>query len=278
MKLIKLFFLFKKCLGEARWNSKYKSFSDKKEIFKILFRLRYLTEISPSQDKNPVQNIFNYKVSGTSYKELLYLFREIFMNYEYDFKHNSSSPKILDCGANIGMAILFFKKLYPNCSILAFEPNPVVFNLLKQNVTQNNIQNVEIINAGVSAEDGEMDFFINRSNSLVSSINSTRGGEECIKVKTLKLSSEVLKRQFDFAKIDIEGAEMNVINDLYKANALGKINQYMIEYHHNIKRDDGLNFSDFLIPFEKSGYESNIRTDYQNVGDFQDISICFSKR
>ena len=42
--------------------------------------------------------------------------------------------KFIDCGANIGISILFFKKQYPDCTIMAFEPNPHAFPLLEKNV------------------------------------------------------------------------------------------------------------------------------------------------
>src|SRR5690242_10249467 len=53
-----------------------------------------------------------------------YLYREVFAEREYWFATDSPRPVILDCGSNIGMAILFFKSLYPEAEIFAFEPAP----------------------------------------------------------------------------------------------------------------------------------------------------------
>ena len=53
-----------------------------------------------------------------------YLYREVFAEREYWFATDNPRPLILDCGSNIGMAILFFKSLYPDAEITAFEPAP----------------------------------------------------------------------------------------------------------------------------------------------------------
>ena len=43
---------------------------------------------------------------------------------------NINSPVILDVGANKGQSIDFFKSIYPDCLIYAFEPNPRLFTAL----------------------------------------------------------------------------------------------------------------------------------------------------
>jgi FkbM family methyltransferase len=67
---------------------------------------------------------------------------------------------ILDCGANIGMATLFFKWLYPNARIDAFEPDPKTFQLLENNVKQNHLTNVATHNCALWDIDGKIDFFV----------------------------------------------------------------------------------------------------------------------
>lgn len=277
MIFFKTISLLKKCLGEARWNEKYISWQDKFEVFKILFRLRYLVEIKNKEDKDPMQNIFGYKVMGTSYKELLYLFREIFLANEYEFTPIKNNPSILDCGANIGMAIFYFNKKFPACKIVAFEPNPTVYNILHQNVINNNLKNVKVINAALSNKNGEMEFYINKSNSLISSVNRDRGGNEMIKVNMQKLSDVLLNNTFDFAKIDVEGAENLILDDLVTSNCLQNIKEYIFEYHHNTKINE-LTLSNFLKPFESAKFIYNINAKYSMPGDFQDLSIRFVKR
>src|SRR6266705_1841394 len=100
MKIIEFFLLVKKCIGEARWNPQYRSLKEKWSLFKTLFSLRYYTEIRKREDKVVTQKIFGFTVTGSSYYELLYLFREIFIEPQYDFQFDGEAPTIIDCGAN----------------------------------------------------------------------------------------------------------------------------------------------------------------------------------
>ena len=57
---------------------------------------------------------------------------------------------VFDVGANIGaFTIPFAKKVEKNGKVLAFEPQPNVHNLLKNNVKLNNLDNVELFQKGV---------------------------------------------------------------------------------------------------------------------------------
>ena len=61
---------------------------------------------------------------------------------------NINSPIILDVGANKGQSIDFFKSIYPNCIIYAFEPNPRLFSALQEKYI--NDKSIRLINKGVS--------------------------------------------------------------------------------------------------------------------------------
>lgn len=275
MWIIQTIRLIRKCLGDARW-SRYKTWHEKKEVFKVLLSLRYKAEIQNFQTSIE-QNIFGFTVTGRTPAELLYLFREIFLGVQYKFSHPNDYPAIIDAGANIGMAILYFKKEYPNCSILAFEPNPVVFKILEQNVSQNKLKNVEIVNAGLSDSTGTITFYTNPGNSLISSIDANRGGFEAKEVASKQLSSYIHGKNFDLGKIDVEGAEWQVIQDLSKTNTLKNINHYIVEYHHNMEKTK-FSLSQFLHVYETHGFAYNIQGSFQMPGDFQDIMIHFYKK
>jgi hypothetical protein len=65
------------------------------------------------------------------------LFREIFVDRLYDVPLASDAPRIIDCGSNIGMSILFIKNLYPKANFVGSEPNPLTFPTLRENVERN---------------------------------------------------------------------------------------------------------------------------------------------
>lgn len=116
-----------------------------------------------------------------------------------------------------------------------------------------------------------VDFYVG-TNSLVSSIDKNRGGEHLVKVKAARLSSYVKLRKFDFAKIDVEGAEYSILRDLNSEGALKQVAQYLFEYHHNIK-GGSQSMSEFLKVFEDEGFILNIKTTYEQIGGFQDVEI-----
>jgi hypothetical protein len=94
-----------------------------------------------------------HKVSYRNDCELEILYDDIFAKNIYFFKTENSEPLIIDCGGHIGLAVLYFKSLYPQARIVTFEPNPETFFLLRENIAQNNLSGVRAINMAVTRED-----------------------------------------------------------------------------------------------------------------------------
>jgi FkbM family methyltransferase len=157
---------------------------------------------------------------------LLHSAREIFKEQVYRFEARSSRPHIIDAGANIGLSVLYFKTLYPEASILAYEPDAVIFDILEQNTR--NLPGVEVRNAAVWNEDTELRFFSEGSLAGSSEINFLGTGKEMV-VRAERLKPEIAKRPVDFLKIDIEGAENAVLFDI--EDELDNVSNLFFEYH-----------------------------------------------
>src|SRR5690349_6188186 len=69
-------------------------------------------------------HVMGMTVEGYEYESLCFLYNEIFFRGEYAFQATIPAPIIFDCGANLGMATLFFKWLYPQAIVHSFEPDP----------------------------------------------------------------------------------------------------------------------------------------------------------
>ena len=236
----------------------------------------YITGIFyPKSKKFWYTSFLGLKASAYTYKTLDFLFDEIFIGNEYYFESNDKNPLIIDCGANIGFATLFFKKLYPNAKVICFEANPYAFELLKLNAEQNNFTNMELYNEALSDKEGDISFFIGHKETLHGSLSSERGGEEKINCKAVLLSNYIKQYdKIDFIKIDVEGAEWLILDDLVTTGAIKKVNQFIIEYHHKMSSEPS-RLSSFLKIMEENGFEYNIKADYFSKGDFQDILIHF---
>ena len=250
------------------------SFQEKVHIFKVLFILRF-KEIGASKNTIICQRIFGFNVHAYDYTTLLFLFREIFLSKDYYFGSNQNQERILDCGANIGMSIFFHKYFHPQAEIIAFEPNPSAFELLSLNIKANKLTGVTCFQKAISENEEPIQFFINEDKgSLLSSVRSDRGGNKAINIETTLLS-KFLNKPTALLKIDVEGAEWLILNDL-KANAgkLEQVEHIILEYHHKINGESS-RLCSFLSYFEQCGFEYNIRTHYKNRGDFQDLIIHF---
>ncbi len=185
-----------------------------------------------------------------------YQYEEIFRERQYLFESDSAAPVVVDCGANIGMSILYFKSLYPEARVLAFEPDPSAFACLRGNVTGNALSGVRIENAAVADVEGETDFFYDRADpaSLRMSIVRERmpKARDRRTVRTVRLS-RFLDEEVDFLKLDVEGAELDVIGELADAGKLRLVRQMLVEYHHHIVRTED-RLSRLLAVLEENGF------------------------
>ncbi|WP_461088716.1 FkbM family methyltransferase [Spirosoma gilvum] len=251
---------------------------DKLYIFITLLVLWFKKIFERKDNKIKSHNIFGFKVYGFSYEAIGFLFQEVFVEGDYFFEHSNNSPQIIDCGANIGMSILYFKKLYPKCKIIAFEPNPFTFELLCKNMTENNLTDVSLYNVALANNVEPLDFYLSDDlGTLHGSLFTGRGGEKKYTVQTARLSSFITD-EIDVVKIDVEGAESQILADLQANRKLPLPSKYLLEYHHLMNKSDIPHLSDFLKPFEETGYSYNIRTKYKYLGQFQDIFIHFFLR
>jgi FkbM family methyltransferase len=237
--------------------------------FKVFFLKRY-------DSKNRIANILGFKVKFLRYDELSYLFKEIFLDNEYYFVGGNDSPYIIDCGSNIGMSILYFKVLYPHSRIVAFEPGEEAYFCLEENVKNNRLNSVTTYKAALSNKEGTIDLYYDQDNvgSLRTSTKQERMPKQRRSVEALLLSKHI-DEDVDFLKIDVEGTELEVIEELSNARKLRYVKQMVIEYHHHIVRESDV-FSRMLRLLEDAGFgyqiESHLRRPLTRE-QFQDIIV-----
>lgn len=228
------------------------------------------------------EKIMGFNVSYLSFLRLDYLFKEIFIGLDYYFCSDSDEPFILDCGSNIGMSLLFFKKFYPESEIIGFEPGEKAYEKLQENVETNNLKDVTLVNAALSDKEGEITFYVDPDDAgslIMSTIKERLSAKESQKVKAIVLSKYITK-QVDFLKIDIEGAELAVIEELSKSKKISHIKQMTIEYHHHIQRNVD-EMSIILSILEKNGFGYQISADQSfpiRYNKLQDIMIYAYKK
>jgi FkbM family methyltransferase len=253
-----------------------RSHTEQFTVFTTLCKLNFKTKFREIENQACYEQFFKFRAYGFSYLTLTYLFEEIFVQHDYAFKPTSERPLVVDCGANIGIAMLYFKNYYPQARLLCFEPNPHAYALLEKNKTHNNLSDVSLYSIALSNFEGETQFFIhNNADILQSSLDEKRGGSTVINCQVHKLSSYLKEfESVDLIKIDVEGSEWDIIDDLVSSGTLAKVQRLIVEYHHKMDNEPS-HLAQFLKIFEDSGFEYNMRTDFAATGIFQDILIHF---
>ena len=193
-----------------------------------------------------------YSIDAVDVVSLIFQFKEIFVDQLYLFKANRKKPIIYDCGSNIGLSILFFKSIYKNAKIIAFEADENIAQICKSNIVRNNIDDVQILNKAVWIDNEDISFSIHGADggSIQGSINTT-------KVKAIRLKELLESEKYiDLLKIDIEGAEYEVILDC--KNSLNNVENIFIEYHS--WKNDSQKLSVILNTLENSGFRYYLDT------------------
>jgi FkbM family methyltransferase len=201
-----------------------------------------------------VANLFNYQFYYSHGESFLHSMEEIFNEQVYKFNSDTDEPYIIDCGANIGLSIYYFKKIFPQSKILAFEPDDKIFQLLKKNIDQINTDGSIILkNEAVWKEDTELSFF-SEGALAGSSVIDFGKKNNVIKVKAIDLKKHLFQ-SVDFLKIDIEGAENELIFDI--APQLRNVKNLFLEYHGLVNQPQ--NLGDILNLLKECGFEYYIR-------------------
>jgi len=162
-------------------------------------------------------------VDGASYA---YLYKELFLKEIYKFSSLKRDPYIIDCGAYIGLSVIYFKFLFPQSKIVAFEPDPNIFHVLSSNLHQFNFKYIQIHNVAVWNKDGKALFF-HEGADAGRIINETIPNKT-VSVSTVRLR-KFIDKHVDLLKIDIEGSEYEVLYDCKEY--LHNIDKIFIEYH-----------------------------------------------
>ena len=147
----------------------------------------------------------------------------------------------LDIGANKGKVSKYVLDNYKDCLIEAFEPNKSAFEKLIKNLK--GCDNVKCYNKGISKDGSNMKLYHHKDNfnkrdlSEASSFLELKENIDVNKfdiVSTISISSLINKYQYiDLIKIDIEGYEYEIIQDLI--NNKHKIKYVLCELHGNPK-------------------------------------------
>jgi FkbM family methyltransferase len=197
-------------------------------------------------------------------------YRRIFEEHRYDFPSVKINPTIIDCRANIGLGLRFWKSKYPEAKILAFEPDPHPFELLKKNCEGLSAEQIYLRNEAVWNDKGIMEFKSTRleGGQLDRFAENLQGTK--ITFSTVRLS-DFLYSEIDLLKIDIEGAEVEVMVDC--ASKLKNVKRIYIEYHSYLHKDQRL--ESILKVLREAGFRYHIASEAFSARPFFGVKAAF---
>lgn len=133
---------------------------------------------------------------------------------------------VFDLGAYCGVSSYYFSQMVgPSGKVYAFEPDPLNFSLLQRNIARHCLGNVAAVPVAISASAGFADFLSEGAlGSTLSGHSSRVSSGEITSVKTITFEEACATYGIPaFAKIDIEGAEVDVLagaTELLKAHPI----------------------------------------------------------
>jgi FkbM family methyltransferase len=227
-----------------------KNFNRNKSNF-IKYETIELLKATPRYNRGTIK-FDQKKIEYLDSASLLFIYDEIFNKQIYNFKTDSQTPIIIDAGANIGMSVIYFKMKFPNAKITAFEPDEEVFNVLKNNVASFEFKEVELVKKGLWKEVTVLTF--NSEGADAGRISDKNENGKVIKIETSLLSNYLKSNTIDLLKIDIEGAEFEVLNEC--KDYLKNVNNIFIEYHSFSGQEQFL--PELLGVLKSAGFRLNI--------------------
>ena len=259
-------------------------------MFKTLKKIKFLMSKIFFPDSYPVFKIVNINGYNIFIDVSTDVGRKIYFTGSYEeaetnfcFKIIKKGDICIDIGANIGFYTLLFSILCSeNGKVYAVEPVGRNLDILKYNISLNNLKNVDVIE--LPCYKSEEYIYIKETKDtayshLVESFERKENFQtNCIKATTLdRIIEQNGIKNVKLLKIDVEGAEYFVLEGGRNSFASGLFEYILVEVgEQNLKRFNsssegiiefmegfgyypyGLNISGELIPLDKKTYKKYI--------------------
>lgn len=212
-------------------------------------------------DKN-----FHYHIGSAFYTT----YKELFEKNIYEFKPSNSKPIIIDCGANMGLSVLYYSKTFPNAEIFAFEPDQSVLPFLEKNILEQQLTNVTLYKKAVWNKEEVLTFYTDKN--MGGRIGVEYRDQTPIKIQAVRLK-DFINQPIDMLKMDIEGAEYEVLKDCVEV--LHYVNNIFLEYHSFYNEEQHLD--DILRIFKQQGFRYHLKQSFSRGKPFVSRGIVCEK-
>ena len=158
------------------------------------------------------------------------IFHEAFVKQFHLPPEQISPATVLDLGCNIGLTVAHFEALWPDADIIGVDLD--ADNCV---VARRNCRRAQILNVAVSAISGRQTY----SGEEAWSFRLDPSGDRVVESRTLDELTDLIGGRADFVKMDIEGAEWEVVQA--PGEWPGRVGSLLIEIHGNEgRRQEGI--------------------------------------
>lgn len=171
--------------------------------------------------------------------------------YAISQETGTSRPLLVDAGANIGLAPLFWKTRFADFRYIGFEPDPLAAEICRANLQAWGCEGT-VHEAALAREPGKRRFQRDRADGGAFDLAGT--GAEAIEVTTVRLA-DFVTWPVDLLKIDIEGAEDEVLADIEPQ--LGQVRNLFVEVHS--RKDQPQNWGVLITRLQRAGFRCFLR-------------------
>lgn len=178
--------------------------------------------------------------------------KETFLDRFYERRGFAVGPgwKVIDIGAGIGEYPVYVALMQPEARVFAFEPYPVSYALMQENIRLNALANVQSFDRAVAATTGELVLDLTGGEPLQFQSHASNASplEEGLTVQALSLSDAFAMLDLDscdLLKLDCEGAEYEILFGAPQP-VLKHIQRIVMEYHDNIVKYNHTDLKRFL--------------------------------
>lgn len=167
---------------------------------------------------------------------------------------------VVDIGAGIGDFSILAASRHPGNRVIAFEPFRASYELLLENIQENQLANIETYPIAISAKSG-VTYLSNTGEPLQIQSGEYQEGSSSMQADCLSLVDALNKFDIgacDLLKLDCEGSEYDIILDS-PDDTWSRIRRIVMEYHDGIVEYDHNDLVEFL---QSKGYRVSIQPNY----------------
>ena len=227
-----------------------------KRSFRVLFRLLPHVDITvrlaegkvhtDSPDRLIAALLWKYKAKGSA---------------EYAVYRSAIKPgmTVLDIGANIGTLTILFSSLAGAAGkVVAVEPDPDNFRLLRKNVEENGCSNVQCRNLAAADSDGTLRLFRSEEHHGDHRIYDSGDGRASVEVGRSSVDNMLGDgAAADFVKMDVQGAEMLALKGMERTLRNSPDVTVLCEFSPSLLRKAGSGPDELLKKFSDLGFAIN---------------------